>query len=270
MDPLHDPDDEALLDPRQARRLAGLVEKTRMSSGAVGYGRVGQVDAANLVLNKDNPLPAANHACGLWGTLAEVAGTLLRLEQVFADAGRSEAIVYASPSTVGEIEGIADDAAWRAVSEEVVFLHRTHRIPTTTVRAAEEDDLVGIAALVGDDAGLSSSGEARLTRILEHRIDDPRCVLRALDDPGADRLTGFAQGFTERGVGLLEQIVVRPGRRRRGAGRVLVGEVVDELRMRGARLIAGYGEEGGWTERFAESCGFESVYTVTAYARRVD
>ncbi|MEU6132131.1 GNAT family N-acetyltransferase [Saccharopolyspora sp. NPDC047091] len=270
MDPLHDPDDEALLDPRQARELAGLVETARLASGAIRYGRIGRVGAATVVLNRDDPLPAGNHAVGLWGTLAEVATTLLTLERSFADAGRPEAVVYASPTTVGEIEGIADDSGWRAVEEQMALLHREAKTPSRDVRPATDDDLRGIAELIGDDAGLSDDGERRLVRTLAHRGDDPRCVLRVVDDPEADRIAGFAQGFAERGVGLVEQVVVRPGRRRRGIGSSLVAEVVDEVRARGARLVAAHGDEGGAAERFAEECGFEPVYPVTAYARRVD
>lgn len=270
VDPLHDPDDEALLGPRQARDLAGLVEKARLASGKIRYGTVGRVGAATIVLNKDNPLPSANHACGLWGTLAEVATTLLQLEQVFADAGRAEAVVYASPSTVAEIEGIADDSGWRAVEEHVVLLHRSPQVTTTTAREAVEDDIAGIAELLGDETGLSSAGESKLARALGYRIDDPRCVLRVFDDAESERLAGFAQGFLESGVGLVEQVVLRPGRRRRGSGRALVTAVVDELRARGALLVAAQSEEGSADERFAEACGFETAYAVTAYARRVD
>lgn len=270
MDPLHDPDDDALLDPRQARDLAGLVERARLASAAIRYGRVGSVGAADVVINRDNPLPGANHACGLWGTLAEVASTLLRLERTFAEAGRREAVVYASPTTVVEIDGIADDAGWRAVEEGVALLHRSAREPLAGARPVTDDDLPGAAELIADEAGLSSSGESRLTRHLGHRLDDPRCLLRVVDDPGADRLAGYVQGFVARGVGLVEQVVVRPGRRRRGTGRGLVALAVDELKKRGARLVVAYGEEGDATERFAEACGFEAVYPVTTYARRID
>lgn len=270
MDPLHDPDDEALLDPRQARDLAGLVETARLASAVVRYGLRTTVGAATVVLNQDNPLPAANHACALWGTGAEVAGTLLQLEEVFAEAGRSEAVVYASPTTVAEIEGIADDAGWRALEELVALLHRVPQPVHGWARPAEDRDLPEIVDLVGDDAGLSSEGERRLLRNLGHRIDEPRSVLRVVDDPEADRVAGFAQGFVERGVGLVEQVVVRPGRRRRGLGRELVTDVVDALRDHGALLVASHSEEGGTAERFAEACGFEVVYGVTAYARRID
>lgn len=275
MDPLYDPDDEELLHPRQARELAGLVETARLASGAVRNGSIGKVGAASVVVNEGNPLTSGNHACALWGTLAEVASTLLRLEDTFAEAGRSEAVVYASPTTLVEIEGIADDAGWRAVEESVALLHRAGGADAATgrwgsPRAARETDVAGIAALLADEMGMSDSGEARLARNFRHRIDDSRCTVRVLDDPEVERVAGFAQGFTEHGIGLVEQVVVRPGRRGRGAGSALAAQVVADARERGARMVAAYAEEGGSAERFAESCGFETAYAVTAYARRVD
>lgn len=270
MDPLHDPDDEALLHPRQARDLAGLVENARLASAAVRYGSRTRVGVATVVLNPDNPLPTANHACALWGTLAEVGTTLLALEDVFAEAGRAEAVVYASPTTVGEIEGIADDSGWRAVEEQVALLHRAERPADGEVRPAMERDLPSIVELIADEAGLPTAGERDLVRNFGHRVDEPRCVLLVVDDPEVDRIAGVVQGFVKRGVGLVEQLVVRPGRRGRGIGRALASAAVDELRERGAMLVASHGEQGGSSERFAESCGFEAVYDVTAYARRLD
>ncbi|TDD91274.1 GNAT family N-acetyltransferase [Saccharopolyspora karakumensis] len=270
MDPLHDPDDETLLDPRQARELAGLVETARLASAVVRYGMRTRVGVATVVLNQDNPLPVANHACALWGTGAQVAGTLMDLEQVFAEAGRSEAVVYASPTTVGEIEGIADDAAWRAVEEQVVLLHRTRGFSRGVTRPAEDRDLEGIVELYADETGLSEEGEQRLARHLAHRFDENRSVLLVVDDPGVDRIAGFVQGFVERGVGLVEQVVVRPGRRRRGIGHDLVTEASEELRRMGALLVAAHTEEGGTAQRFAEAIGFDVAYGVTAYARRID
>ncbi|WP_406692567.1 GNAT family N-acetyltransferase [Saccharopolyspora sp. ID03-671] len=270
MDPLHDPDDETLLDPRQARDLAGLVETARLASAVVRYGVSTRVGVGTVVLNQDNPLPVANHACALWGTGAQVAGTLMELEQVFAEAGRSEAVVYASPTTVGEIEGIADDALWRAVEEQVVLLHRDRGFSRGVARPVEDRDLEGVVELYADETGLSEEGEQRLARHLGHRADENRAVLLVVDDPGVDRIAGFVQGFVERGVGLIEQVVVRPGRRRRGYGHDLVTEAAEELRRMGALLVAGHAEEGGTAQRFAEATGFEVAYGVTAYARRID
>ncbi|MHA6802589.1 GNAT family N-acetyltransferase [Salinifilum ghardaiensis] len=273
MDPLHDPDDEALLSPRQARDLAGLVENTRMASAVVRYGARTRVGAAAVVLNQDNPLPQANHACGLWGTLAEVGNTLLELEQVFAEAGRAEAVVYASPTTVAEIDGIADDTGWRAVEEGMALLHRVEQAGTEHTRACTGDDLPGVVELLADEEGLSATAEQRLQRNLGHRVDDGNCVLRVIaetTDTGEQRVAGFAQGFVHRGVGLVEQLHVRPGRRRRGFGQALAREAVQALRDRGALLVAAHSEEGGAAERFAEKCGFEAVYPVTTYARGID
>ncbi|MBW4720598.1 GNAT family N-acetyltransferase [Saccharothrix obliqua] len=264
VDPLRDPDDPELLDPYRARELAGLVEAARLAAGAVRYGKVGDVGCARVVVNRDNPLPQGNHACALDGSSAEVAGTLLRLEQAFADAGRAEAVVYASPTTVAEIEGIADDAGWYAVEEALAVVHRG-RVTPTGVRPAVDADLAGMAALLADDLGAEPT---RLARHLGQRLDDPRCPFVVVDD--GDRLAGFAAGFAERGVGLVEHVVVRPARRRRGVGTALAHGVVAAVRGMGAALVAGHVPEGGAGERFAEACGFETGYPVTAYARRVD
>ncbi|HEV7906608.1 MAG TPA: GNAT family N-acetyltransferase [Pseudonocardiaceae bacterium] len=268
VDPLRDPDDPELLDPYRSRELASLVEAARLASGAVRYGKVGRVGCAQVVINRDNPLPSGNHACALYGSSAEVASTLLRLEQTFADIGRAEAVVFASPSTVAEIEGIADDAGWYAVDESVALVHRGEAQASPRVRPAVDTDLDGIGLLLADELGLRTSGHDRLVRHLGQRLDDPRCVLLVEDD--GDRVAGFASGFTERGVGLVEHVVVRPARRRRGIGGELVAGTVAALRSSGAHLVAGHVEEGGAAERFAEACGFEVGYPVTAYVRRVD
>ncbi|ATE52669.1 MULTISPECIES: GNAT family N-acetyltransferase [Actinosynnema] len=269
VDPLHDPDDPELLDPYRARDLAGLVENARLASGAVRYGRIGAVGCARVVVNPDSPLPGGNHACALDGTSAEVAGTLLRLERSFADVGRAEAVVYASPTTVAEIEGIADDAGWYAVEELLTFVHRRRRGPlaeSAQVRPAADADLPQLAELLADDLGVG--GSRKLVRHLGQRLDDPRCAILVVDD--GDRVGGFASGFGEHRVGLVEQVVVRPARRRRGIGSALVGGLVSTLWDAGALLVSAQVAEGGAGERFAEACGFEAAYPVTAYARRVD
>ncbi|ROP38217.1 GNAT family N-acetyltransferase [Saccharothrix texasensis] len=265
VDPLRDPDDPDLLDPYRARDLAGLVETARLAAGAVRYGKVGRVGVAQVVVNRDNPLPGGNHACGVYGSSAEVAGTLMRLEQTFADVGRAEAVLYASPTTVAEIEGIADDTGWHAVEESLAVVHRGGARRSPLVRPASDADLPGIAELLADDLGVDGP---RLLRHLGQRLDDPRCAFVVVDD--GDRIGGFASGFGERRIGLVEHAVVRPARRRRGLGKALVDGVVVELRQAGAMLVASHVAEGGAGERFVEACGFEVCYPVTAYARRVD
>ncbi|WP_367131897.1 GNAT family N-acetyltransferase [Saccharothrix sp. HUAS TT1] len=265
VDPLRDPDDPELLDPYRARDLAGLVEAARLAAGAVRYGKVGRVGAAQVVVNRDNPLPGGNHACAVYGSSAEVAGTLMRLEQTFADVGRAEAVLYASPTTVAEIEGIADDTGWHAVEESLAVVHRGEVRRSSLVRPAGDADLPGIAELLADDLGVDGP---RLLRHLGQRLDDPRCVFVVVDD--GERIGGFASGFGERRVGLVEHAVVRPARRRRGLGGALVGGVVAALREAGALLVASHVAEGGGGERFVEACGFDACYPVAAYARRVD
>jgi GNAT superfamily N-acetyltransferase len=264
VDPLRDPDDPELLDPYQARALASLVETARLASGAVRYGKVGRVGSASVVINRENPLPAGNFGCALDGSSVEVASTLLQLEHTFAAVGRAEAVVYASPTTVDEIEGIADDSGWYAVEELLTVVHHGPASVAAEVRRAGDADLPGIVELLSDEL---VGNRARLSRWLGHRLDDPRCVLLVVDD--GDRVGGFVSGFAERGVGLVEQCVVRPARRRRGVGRSLVVSAAAALRSGGATLIASQVDEGPG-ERFAEACGFVAAYPVTAYVRRVD
>ncbi len=264
VDPLRDPDDPELLDPYQSRSLAILVEGARLASGAVRYGKVGRVGCAAVVINRENPMPSGNFGCALDGSSVEVASTLLQLEQTFADVGRAEAVVYASPTTVDEIEGIADDSGWYAVEELLTVVHRGPAALAEGVRRAEDADLPGIVELLSDEL---VGNRARLQKWLGHRLDDPRCLLLVVDD--GDRVGGFVSGFAERGVGLVEQCVVRPARRRRGVGRSLVVSAAAALRSAGAALVASQVDEGPG-ERFAEVCGFVAAYPVTAYVRRVD
>ncbi|NKE60678.1 GNAT family N-acetyltransferase [Lentzea sp. PSKA42] len=263
VDPLRDPDDPELLDPYQARELAVLVEGARLASGAVRYGKVGRVGSASVVINRENPLPSGNFGCALDGSSVEVASTLLQLEHTFAAVGRAEAVVYASPTTVDEIEGIADDSGWYAVEELLTVVHRGPA-RLEGVRRAVDADLPGIVELLSDEL---VGNRARLSRWLGHRMDDPRCLLLVVDD--GERIGGFVSGFAERGVGLVEQCVIRPARRRRGVGRSLVVSAAAALRSAGAMLVASQVDEGPG-ERFAEACGFEAAYPVTAYVRRVD
>jgi len=264
VDPLRDPDDPELLDPYQSRSLAILVEGARLASGAVRYGKVGKVGSAAVVINRENPLPSGNFGCALDGTSVEVASTLLQLEHTFADVGRAEAVVYASPTTVDEIEGIADDSGWYAVEELLTVVHRGPASVAEGVRPAVDADVAGIVELLSDEL---VGNRERLSRWLGHRLDDPRCLVLVMED--GDRIGGFVSGFAERGVGLVEQCVVRPARRRRGVGRSLVVSAVSALRSSGAMLVASQVDEGPG-ERFAEACGFVAAYPVTAYVRRVD
>ncbi|GGM41795.1 hypothetical protein GCM10012275_10950 [Longimycelium tulufanense] len=275
-----DPDDE-LLDDAHARDLATLVEDSRLIAGAVRYGRVGRVGCARVVVNTDDPLPTGNHACALTGTPSQVGATLLKLERTFADVGRREAVVYASPTTEAEIEGIADDAGWYAADEELAMVYqpaadRPALRHAGMVRPATDTDLPGVVELLGDDLGLPLGGGDKLTRYLGQRLDDPRCLLLVADDPGLERVLGCVVGFADRpgvpggGIGLLEHVVVRPGRRRHGWGWALVDAAVRAAHEAGALLVVTHVAEGSGAEWFVEACGFTAAYPVTSYVRRVD
>ena len=263
VDPLRDPDDPELLDPYQARSLALLVEKARLASGAVRYGKVGRVGSASVVINRENPLPSGNFGCALDGSSVEVASTLLQLEHTFAAVGRAEAVVYASATTVDEIEGIADDSGWYAVEELLTVVHRGAAV-FGGVRRAGDADLPGIVELLSDEL---VGNRARLQKWLGHRLDDPRCLLLVADD--GERIGGFASGFVEHGVGLVEQVWCV----RRDVVVALGGRWWCRLSppcvRPGAMLVAAQVDEGPG-ERFGEACGFTAAYPVTAYVRRVD
>src|SRR5690606_39800917 len=92
----------------------------------------------------------------------------------------------ASPTTVSEIDGIADDTGWMAVEEQVALVHRAGRGTSGRARPAEDRDLAEIAELIADDAELPAEAEQRLLRNIGHRSDDPRCVFLVLDDPAAE------------------------------------------------------------------------------------
>lgn len=275
-DPLVDPDDPTVLSPQAARALAEQVEDTQLAAGAVRYGRVGRVGCARVVVNPRSPLPSGSFAVGLDGSSATVGTTLLALETTFADAGKTEALVHATPTTVAEIEGLADDAGWFAAAEALVVVSLVEPDPPAQpVREAEDDDLTGAAELLADAVDLPVDGLPGLRRLLGHRLDDPRSVLLVLDDTAdpygsGDRLAGVVLGHAGPSVGLLEHVVVRPARRRRGLGTALVAAAGRALLADGAVLLAAQVEEAAAEEHLAQACGFTAAYPVTVYARRVD
>ncbi|GAB2925008.1 hypothetical protein GCM10027047_22490 [Rhodococcus aerolatus] len=270
-DPLVDPDDPTVLSPQAARALAEQVEDAQLAAGAVRYGRVTRVGCARVVLNPSSPLPTGSFAVGLDATSAAVGRTLLALETTFADAGRSEALVHASPTTVPEIQGLADDAGWFAVAESLVVVRLSApEEPALPVREARDADLPGVAELLADAVDLPEDGLPSLVRLLGHRLDDPRSHVLLVDDGDLDRLAGVAVGHGGGAVGLLEHVVVRAARQRRGIGTALVDALGGRLLAAGATLLAAQVTEAAAEEHLAEACDFTTAYPVTTYARRVD
>lgn len=270
-DPLVDPDDAGVLDPQAARELAEQVEDAQLAAGAVRYGRVGRLGCARVVVNPASPLPAGSFAVGLDAASASVGHTLAALETTFADTGRREALVHASPTTVAEIEGLADDAGWFAVAEGLVVIRLTEPDePATAVREATDTDLPGVAELLADAVELPEDGLPALLTVLGHRLDDPHSRLLVVDDGDAERLAGAAIGYAGPSVGLLEHVLVRPARQRRGVGTALVAAMGRALLAAGAGLLAAHVVEAAAEEHLAQACGFVPAYPVTTYARRVD
>lgn len=270
-DPLWDPDDAELLTPTAARSLAEKVEDAQLAAGAVRYGKVGRVGCARVVVHPGSPLPSGSFAVGLDGVRAPLGDTLLALEQTFADAGKVEALVHASPTTVAEIQGLADEAGWFAVAERWTVVRVVpSEAPTPGVRPAGADDLVGITELLADAVELPEDGTDALLTLLGHRLDDPRTVLLVVVDPEAGRVVGTALGYRGPEVGVVEQVVVRPSRRRRGVGTALLTAVGQDLFDAGATVVAALVEEAGTEEALTEAGGFVAAYPVTTYARRLD
>jgi GNAT superfamily N-acetyltransferase len=275
-DPLWDPDDPELLTPEAARLLAEQVEDAQLAAGAVRYGKVGRVGCARVVVHPTSPLPSGSFAVGLDGVRAPLGPTLLALEQTFVDAGKAEALVHASPTTVAEIQGLADEAGWFAVAERWTVVRVVPPdAPTPGVRPATGEDLVGIAELLADAVELPEDGTDALLTVLGHRLEDPRTVLLVVVDAELDRVVGTALGYCgagagRTGVGVVEHVVVRPSRRRRGIGTALLTAVGQDLFDAGASLVAGLVEEAGVEEALSEAGGFVAAYPVTTYARRLD
>ena len=270
-DPLADPDDPELLTPEAARLLAEKVEATQLAAGAIRYGKVGRVGCARVVVNPQSPLPSGSFAVGLDGAGAPLGPTLLALEQTFAEAGKVEALVHASPTTVPEIQGLADEAGWFAVAERLVVVRVVPAdAPTRRVRPATGEDLVGIAELLADAVELPEEGADALLTLLGHRLDDARTVLLVVVDAELARVVGMALGYRGPEVGLVEHVVVRPSRRRRGIGTALLTAAGQDLFDGGASVVAALVEEAGAEEALTESGGFVAAYPVTTYARRLD
>lgn len=270
-DPLQDPDDPDLLTPEAARLLAEKVEDAQLAAGAVRYGTVGRVGCARVVVHPGSPLPSGSFAVGLDGVRGPLGSTLLALEQTFADAGKAEALVHASPTTVAEIQGLADEAGWFAVAERWAVVRVVPLEGSTPgVRPATGEDLLGVAELLADAVELPEDGTEALLTLLGHRLDDPRTVLLVVVDAELDRVVGAALGYQGNEVAVVEHVVVRPSRRRRGIGTALLTAVGQDLFDAGAALVVALVEEAGAEEALTEGCGFVAAYPVTTYARRLD
>lgn len=258
--------------------LACRIEEARRALSCIRYGSVFRLGAATVVLNPDSPLVGDNLAAGFAGTPAAAEATLALLPDVFAEAGRQEAAVLGSPSSVPELAMVAEEGGYDAVDEgqEMVLADPGALVagePGNLVRPVRGHDDWQLGPLLADALDLPRGAEHSLGKVLGHRLDDPRVsAFAAYADglSGGGDVVGLALGFADREVGLVAEVAVRPDRRRRGLGRALASAAAMSLMAEGARPVVAASPLGGHLERFWGSLGFAPAYETSLYARRLE
>ncbi len=256
--------------------LAGLarrVEDTQRALGSIRYGSVFRIGSARVVLNPDSPLTSANFAATVTGGPGDAEETLAALPFVFAEAGRSQAVLVDTPSSLPELGILAEEMGFEAAVEDVVLVLTDPRSlmegePGRLAVPLPDADALPAAQLVAEAVGLSSRAAARLTTSLGHRLDDPRVAAFAAFE--AERLAAVAVAFVHGDVGQVSDLAVRPDARRRRRGRAVASAAAAECLRRGADVVFAVAEAGGVVERFWSGLGFESAYDAVTYVRRVD
>ncbi|MGZ6804810.1 MAG: hypothetical protein ACXVFU_17350, partial [Nocardioidaceae bacterium] len=110
------------LDDDRKAGLAATLEEAARVLAAVRYGSVFRLGPAHVVLNPDNPVATGSFASGLDGDLGMVERTLLALPLVWREAGRQQVVVVASPSSVPELELLAEECGYEAAEETTTML----------------------------------------------------------------------------------------------------------------------------------------------------
>jgi GNAT superfamily N-acetyltransferase len=256
------------LSPGHVAALAARLEETRRALARVRYGAVFRVGVATCVLNPDSPLPADNFAASLSGGAPQVQATLERLPIVFAEAGRPEVVVHDSPSCSPELGLLAEETGYEAVEESAVLvLDKPARLaegePGRVVTPVAEAEELGVPDVLAEAAGYGSAVRRDLAALVGHRLDDPRYAVWAARRGG--RLAGVAASFLDGGVGLVADLAVLPGARRRGLGRALVSAAAASCLTAGAEVVCASGETRGPGERFWTGLGFEPAYDEVIY-----
>lgn len=249
--------------------LARQVEDAQRALSRVRYGQVFRVGAARCVLNPDSPLSTDNTAGTLQGQPSQLESTLHRLPVVFAEAGRPEVVVVDSPSCAPELGVVAEESGYEAVDETaVLLLTRPARLAegepgrlAVPVAGADEEAL---PRLLEETTGARGRLGRQLAVLAGHRLDDPRYRAFAVRQRG--ELAGVGGAFVDSGLGLVVDLLVRPGARRRGIGRALASAAAADCLVRGAALVCATGETRGPGERFWTGLGFEPAYDVVTYS----
>ena len=261
------------LDDDGRAALASSLEAAARTLAAVRYGSVFQVGVATVVLNPDDPRPTTALATGLGGTPGRVESTLRVLPAVWAEAGLPAVLVSASPSSVPELELLAEENGYEPVEETTALvLTRPARLsegePGRLTQVLRDDDEHLVGPLTAEAHNWSEELGRRLQVVTGHRLDDPRHLTMAVYDAG--RLCGVATGFLHTApgaepIGQLVDVSVLPRSRSRGVGAALASAVAAALLARGAGLVWTSVEAGGRTERWLHELGFEPAYDAVTY-----
>ena len=251
------------LDDDRRSGLARTLEEAQRALCQVRYGSVFPLGTGHVVLNPDNPLAVGSFAAGFQGDLGLVEKSLLTLPLVWSEAGRHQVVVVASPSSVPELDLLAEECGYEAAEETTTVLltdplQLVEGEPGILARPLPEDDEGLVGALVAAAHDWSPAVGKRLQVVQGHRLDDPRHVAFGAWEDGL--LVGVATGFLFGAVGQLVEVSVAREARRRRYGRALASAVAATLLQRGASLVWASTEAGGLTERFLTGLGFEPAY----------
>lgn len=251
--------------------LPATVESAQRALGRIRYGSDLRIGTAALVLNPDSPLVTANMVTEVGGSPAAAAATLAALPAVFADAGRREVVLVSSPSSLPELDVVAEEAGYLAIDEGVVLLLSEPDLlvehePGARVVPLRERDEPDLSTLLVDAYGWPSGVEGQLALSLGHRLDDPR--VRAFAAYEREELIGAALSFLFAGIGIVTEIAVRMASRRRGLGRALTSAAASDLLGRGAHRVIVAVDAASVAERMCVDIGFEPAYETITYSLR--
>lgn len=255
--------------------LPSRVESAQRALGRIRYGSQLRIGTAALVLNPDSPLVTANMVTEVGGSPAAAAATLEALPAVFADAGRREVVLVSSPSSLPELEVVAEEAGYLAIDEGVVLTLEEPGLlvehePGARVIPLRERDEPELATLLVDAYGWPAGIEEQLAVSLGHRLDDPRVRVFAAHEQ--DLLVGASLSFLfadlSATVGMVTELGVRVACRRRGLGRALASAAASDLLRRGAGRVTAAVDAASVAERMWTGIGFTPAYETITYSRR--
>jgi GNAT superfamily N-acetyltransferase len=256
------------LDDDRRAGLARTFEEAARLLSAIRYGQAFGFGAAQLVLNPDNPLAVASFGSCFEGDLGAVEKTLLSLPLIWGEAGKHQVVVLASPSSVPELDLLAEECGYEA-AEEVTTLLLTAPLqlvdgePGILVRPLPEPDEALVGPLIAAAHDWSEGIGTRLQVVQGHRLDDPRHLAMGAWEDG--ELVGVATGFLHGATGQVVEVSVARHARGRRLGRALASAVAATLLQRGAKLVWASTEAGGINERFLLGLGFEPAYDAVIF-----